>query len=541
MTPKKYLEPVLLIGLAFLTFLVYGQVIHHEFVNYDVPEFITENPFVRTGFSLSGIRWAFTNGDVGDWHPLTWISLMLDSEVFGLRAGWHHLMNVWYHFANVILFFFLIKKITKNLFSSAFAAAVFAVHPLHVESVAWAAERKDVLSALFWLMTILVYFRCVRKEGRFHLLPVVFCYGLAIMSKPMVVTLPFVLILLDYWPLGRLKERGIWPLVAEKAPLWAFSFAACFMTFWFKWVKGGVPGEDLYPLGLRTANALVSYVRYLEKTFWPFDLAVFYPYPKSGIAPAAVLGSILLLSAVTVFVLRYGKKYPHLPVGWFWFLGTLVPVIGLIQTGGQAMADRYTYIPHMGFFLMLIPSISGSLSSWRYRTQVLGAGFLIAITFFSVLAWRQVGYWQSTVTLNEHALRVTNRNDQAHNNLGAYYESRGEFEKAAFHFARSLEIRPENPDVANNLASVLLQSGRVDEAIRLYRAILAVSPRHFNALLNLGLALMEKGTLEEAELFLRRALEENPRHPKPYLALADIFRRNGHMDQARELLSKMPV
>ena len=421
------------------TLIAFWQVNHCDFINYDDPSYVTENVHIRHGITTEAIRWAFTTGYAANWHPVTWISHMLDVELFGLKPRWHHLTNLLFHLANTLLLFFVFHRITKTTWQSAFVAALFALHPLHVESVAWVAERKDVLSTFFWMLTMGAYIHYV-EHPRFRSYLAVFTFlALGLMSKPMLVTLPFILLLLDYWPLQRFEQKTptqeipaeinkpisaskrkgkssgkqtvqaivkeekpadrkyqwalVRPLLIEKIPLFALAALSSITTFIVQQKGGSVASLEGIAPGVRIANAFVSYIIYVRKVIWPDDLAVFYPHP--GLLPFwQILGAVFLLIAVTVTVILEAKRFPYLAVGWLWFTGTLVPVIGIVQVGSQALADRYTYVPLIGLFIMAAWGVPELLKNWRYRKEALAASSALILMCLLIFTWTQVGYWR---------------------------------------------------------------------------------------------------------------------------------------------------
>src|SRR5208337_1542954 len=429
--------------LTAVTIGAFWQLKDNGFITYDDPAYISENPQVQGGLSRSGFLWAFSATTVaGNWHPLTWLSHMLDCQLYGVNPRGHHLTSLFIHLVNTLLLFWVWVRLTKRLWPSALVAALFAVHPLHVESVAWAAERKDVLSAFFWLTTMWAYLRYVERPGmgRYLLLPLSFALGL--MAKPMLVTEPFVLLLLDYWPLGRWPQRPVvnsgrkkgkptpgsgphpaaWRLAWEKAPLFVLAAISCLITIIMQKGAGAVASMDKLPLGARLSNALVAYVSYLVKMLWPRNLAVFYPHPLSGFPGWQIAGAGLLLAGVTALVLRGARRYPYLPVGWFWYLGTLAPVIGIVQVGAQAMADRYTYLPLIGVFIILAFGAADLGAGRRPRQLALAASFSLALLACLIFSWRQAGYWRNSQTIFTQDLAVTGNNSIAYSNLGRAYD-----------------------------------------------------------------------------------------------------------------------
>jgi len=459
---NQYLVILLLLG---VTFGAFYRVLGGEFLRYDDDVYITLNPFVKAGLSRVGLIWAFATGYNANWHPLTWVSHMLDVEVFGMNAGGHHLTNLILHLANTMLLFLVLRRMTGFVWRSAFVAALFGVHPLHVESVAWIAERKDVLSTLFWLLTIWAYARYAENPTWTRYLPVVLFFGLGLMAKPMLVTLPFVLLLLDYWPLNRLSFGGkgertvpVYDLFLEKVPLFAMTALSCLITFRAQQMGGAVGLLEKLPFAVRAGNALVAYTTYIGKMFWPKNLAVFYPHPGADLPVWQAVVAGLALVSITILVIRAGKPRPYLSVGWLWYLGTLVPVIGLVQVGAQAMADRYTYVPMIGLFIMLAWGLPGLGGKRLAVPATLVVCALIAVT------WRQVGYWRDSISLFRHAISVTEKNAVMHANLGLALRDRGRTDEAIREYREAIRIDPEFAQAHNNLAVALYFKGDYAEA-----------------------------------------------------------------------------
>lgn len=454
------------LALAAVTLAVYAQVSHFSFVNFDDPDYVANNPHVREGLSADGVRWAFTSGDAANWFPLTWISHMMDCQLFGLNSGWHHVTNAVLHAIAVILLFLFLNRATRAPWPSAFVAAIFALHPLHVESVAWIAERKDVLSAVFWFAALYWYVRYETGGARRDYWMVVACFVLGLMAKPMIVTLPFVLLLVDVWPLRRR------PAVGEKIPLFVISAIGAAVTFFVQRASGAVQQFGALPLGMRAENALDSYGVYLWKTVWPSGLAVFYPYPRTiplwqPVAAAAVL------IAITVAAAAVRRTRPYLLIGWLWFLGTLVPVIGLVQVGPQAHADRYMYVPMVGLLIML------AWAGWEVaarRAIGIVAAVLCAICIPVTAA--QIGYWANSNALFQHALDVTDDNYLAHHNLAVeLLNVPGRNGDALAHLEAAVRIEPNSGKAYSDLGNALSQiPGREDEAIAAYRQAIRLLP-----------------------------------------------------------------
>jgi hypothetical protein len=450
----KNLIPVLIcLALTILTVITFWSLKDCGFINLDDNIYVYENAYVQSGLNANSIIQAFSSELAkvsGHWHPLTWLSLMLDYQIFGLNPNGYHLINLLFHVMNTILLFLIFRRMTKSLWPSAFVAALFAIHPLHVESVAWIAERKDVLSTFFWMLTMGAYSYYVEHPGfrRYSLVLLFFVLGL--MAKPMLVTLPFVLLLLDYWPLQRFGERKpadpgykwslIYPLLWEKVPLFVLAIFSSIVTYVVAQSEGYILNEALSPV-VRIGNAFISYIAYIGKMIWPSNLAVFYPHPEVLIH-WQVFGSVLLLIAITLVVIWRVKRSPYLTTGWLWYIGSLVPVIGIVQAGGQAMADRYTYIPLIGLFIMVAWGVPDLLKKWNYRKELLLTASVLSILCLSVVTWTQVGYWQNNFTLYDHTLKVTDNNYLAYHNRGAAYNGLGNYTQAIDDYSVGIEIKP---------------------------------------------------------------------------------------------------
>lgn len=512
---RRYFEPpgsngtALLIGIALIviTLAVYVQVGNHQFLNLDDNTYVTENPHVASGLTGSNILWAVTSVESYNWHPLTWLSHMADVQFYGMNPRGHHLTNVVIHAFATLLLFMLLLRLTGAPWQSSFVAALFALHPLHVESVAWVAERKDVLSALFWFLTLIFYagFVVQRKPSQYILTLISFVLGL--MSKPMLVTLPIIMLLMDFWPLERychedlqgLRQlfRRLRALTTEKMPFFVCALFSCLMTIYAQHKGGAVAGLTTVPFLLRSKNALVAYATYLGKTLWPRHLAVFYPFNWS-IPSWQVIGSLLILLLITIAALRSGRRYPYIATGWFWFLITLLPVIGLIQVGAQSMADRYTYIPVVGLFIMVawgIPELTKGLRNQKVILILLASGVIISS---AILSWHQLGYWRDNITLYRQTLKVTTDNYTIHNNLGIALQMRGDIDAAIHEYEAALRINPNCRNGQANLEIALIATREREAAIRLYREMIQINPNNANAHSNLGSALAGKGNLDEA-------------------------------------------
>jgi tetratricopeptide (TPR) repeat protein len=528
-----------------IVFLVFGQTVRHPFVNYDDNIYFSANPQIQVGLTGNGVIWAFRTGHGSNWHPLTWLSLMLDAQLFGTGPTGPHLTNVLLHAANTVLLFLLLGRLTGALWSSAFLAAIFASHPLHVESVAWVAERKDVLSGLFFMLTLLMYGHYVEKskvhnpKSRvFYSLSLLF-FALGLMSKPMLVTLPFVLLLLDWWPLRRVSSfkfqvsslRLIW----EKIPFLLLSIASCAVTLFAQ--QSVIAPAEAVPLSLRISTALVSYVTYFVQTVWPDNLAVLYPY-HYNIPAGRVAGAGVLLLSVTAGVIAAARRFPGLLVGWLWYLGMLVPVIGLVQVGGQAHADRYMYLPQIGLSLVLVEVVR-NLTGWGHRRrQVLGVMGCVVVAALAVCAWQQTAYWRNSQSLWEHTLACTSENYIAHTNLGYVLATQSRSAEAIEHYQKALEINPDYAEAHNDLGTVFLKQGQSREAIGCYRRALEINPDFAEAYYNLGCAYDKQGDLDKATGYYQKAIEVRADLAEAYYSLGMIFKLRGRLDDAVEFYRK---
>ncbi len=505
---------LLALALVAATAAIYAPVRNHAFLNYDDDIYFTDNPHAALGLSLDGLAWAMTSDYAGNWFPVTWLSILADAELHGLSSSGVHVANVVLHILSTLLLFGWFARSTGAIGRSAFVAAVFALHPLHVESVAWATERKDVLSGLFWMLTLWAYARYAARPGLLRYAGVVLCFVLGLMAKPMLVTLPFVLILLDTWPLGRIRAgagtRAVGRIVLEKVPLLLISLGACALTLWAQ--SDGIATLTRISIGTRIANAALAYARYVELASWPRDLAVFYPHPGADVSLAASgAAGVALLGMSTAVLLQWSRR-PYLAVGWFWFLGTLIPVIGLVQVGSQALADRYTYIPLVGLSLMVawagFAILVRGLKAPRLAA-LLALGCVVALGAGTI---RQVRHWKNSETLFEHALAVTRDNHIAHTHLGLAKLERGAVREGIDHYRVAVEIRPDFLEVVNNLAWILATHPDATfvepaEALRLAERASVLSGNHNPAVLDtLAAAHAAAGNFSEAVRIGRRAM-----------------------------------
>jgi len=544
---KRYykIRPDILICLFIVltTISVYWPLHGNEFIELD-DDLYFENHHLQAGLTIDNIKWAFsfTKKEGTYWHPLTWISLMFDSQLFGIDSGMYHITSLMFHITNSLLLFMVFRRMTGDLWKSAFVAVLFALHPLNVESVAWATQRPNILSTLFWMFTMLAYIHYTNQPGIFRYFLVLISFIMGLMAKPMLVTLPLVLLLIDYWPLGRfqfprsMKEfkqniisiksdisncqsavagqrtETLFYLFLEKTPFLIFSVISVFLT-----VKniGVVVSTELIPMNLRIANALVSYVRYIEKLIWPNKLAILYPFRMVPYWQAAVAGIVLI--CLTVFILRVVRTKPFLTVGWLWYLGVLIPVIGIVQTGLQpAMADRYAYISFIGLYVIIAWSLPGLLSAWRYKMAVLTTLSIVFLLLLMATTFKQVQYWKNSITLFEHTIDVTDQNPGIHNNLGVVLKERGRTEDAIKHYTEALRIKPNYSLAHNNIGYALADQGKINAAIKHYKMALKYKTDFAHAHNNLGNALASQGMTEEALSHYTKALRIKPDYAEVY-------------------------
>jgi tetratricopeptide (TPR) repeat protein len=524
------------LALASTSVALYAPLCQAEFINYDDPGYITENHGIRAGITPASVLWDITTLHRSNWHPLTWLSLQLDYEFYDLRAAGYHLTNVLLHAASTVLLFSVLCFMTGARWCSAMVAALFAWHPLHVESVAWAAERKDVLSGFFFMLTLCTYVRYVqsRETRRWiaNYLFVLVAFGLGLLSKPMLVTLPCVLLLLDYWPLGRWQPGGRWRPVFEKLPLFLMSAASSVITVLAQRHGGAL--RTLNSLGpeMRAGNAAWAYFQYLLKACWPTTLGIFYPFESSSLIFINVVAAILMLTTCTLIALKLARPYPFLLVGWFWFLGMLVPVIGLVQVGDQAMADRYTYLPLIGLFISLVWATAALVDRLQLPAVVpalLGSVVLAACCFFTE---SQIAHWQNSIALWTNSLKATPENATSHWLLGAALIDRGFTADGRQHLERALTLDPQQPEAHYNLGLVLERQGQERQAMEHYLHTLSSNPDHWQAHVHLGLLLWKQGDLESARRELETAAQLEPRLSHAHTWLGKLCSESGDLQDA---------
>jgi len=534
------LVPGLAVALALLTAVVYTPVRHNAFLSYDDVEYVVDNPHVNAGLTRDGWVWAWTGVHSATWHPLTTLSHMLDCQLFGLRPGPHHLVNVLLHVFNTVLLFGVFARMTGQLWRSACVAALFALHPLHVESVAWVAERKDVLSTFFWMLTVWSYVAYVRRPAQWRYSLMLVAYVAALLSKPMVVTLPFVLLLLDLWPLGRWaagkagERRGrdtLLYLMREKVPLLLLAATVSVITFVVQNRAAAVVPLTDSPVADRVANAVVAYTGYLKRMVWPIDLAIFYPF-EAPLPAWRVAGAAVFLVGVSLAVLWGARRRPYLLVGWLWYLGMLVPVIGLVRIGDLALADRYTYVPLIGMFILAAWGIPDLLEGWEYSKEACAATATLALAACAILTVRQVWFWTDTRSVFEHAVAVTPDNYVAEVNLGMALAEQGLADQAFEHVAEAVRMKPGYPVAQYALGALLNKRGDRGPAAEHFRAALSLYPDYSQAHAGLGSVLLASGDARGAVVQYREALRVNPDLPDVHDNLGMALDALGQHDQA---------
>ena len=539
------------------TIVVYYPVQNNDFVNFDDDIYVYENRNVKEGLTLEGIKWAFSLSvdNRTYWHPLTWISHMLDCELFGLKPGRHHLTSLTIHILNTLLLFILFKQMTGAWWQSLFIAALFGLHPIGVDSVAWVAERKNVLSTFFWMLTMLAYSRYCKNPTFPGYMVILVAFILGLLSKPMLVTLPCVFLLMDYWPLCRIKSTVlvfahtdtacqslppnkrvpvIWLLV-EKIPLLALSCISIFLASLSLQNASSLVSTDIVPMDLRVSNALISYVLYAWKMVFPQNLAVLYPFPQTMPQVWQLAGAVLILMSVSGVCILASKRMPYLTAGWLWYLGTLVPVIGLVQGGlWPAMADRWAYVPLIGLYIMVAWGIPELMASVPGKKKWLATSAVVTITILMALTHKQIQHWENSISLFAHNLEVTSGHWLPHNNLGAALAKKGQVDDAIGHYLEALRLKPDYAQVHYNLGNALTKKGQTDDAIRYYLEALRLKPDHAEAHYNLGAALAKKGQTDDAIEHYLEALRIKPDYESAHNNLGAAFARKGQTDDAIE-------
>jgi len=549
---NKYRSLCIYLLLTLATITTFEQVRNYEFINLDDPMYVTNNEYVRAGLSRDSVIWAFTKSHFIMWHPLTWLSHMVDCQLFGLNAGWHHLDNLLLHITNTLLLFYILMRMTNALWRSFFVAAAFALHPMHVESVAWVTERKDVLSTLFWMLTIVAYLGYIKRPVISRHLLMLMLFILGLMAKPMLVTLPFVLLLLDYWPLERMqlkkgedkislkspnainiiRQKPIRHLVIEKWLLLLFSAIFSVITFLHQRSSGALDVIENLSLHEQIGNAIVSYVIYIGKMIWPSRLAILYLHPGSSLSMVQVLICGVLLLLISVYFIYIARKWKYLTVGWLWYLGTLVPVIGLVQTGGHARADRFSYIPFTGLFIIIAWGAADLLAKWRYRKIALGIVTVVILLALAICTRFQLRHWRNNTTIFEHAIEVTENNYVAYCSLAEPLLQKGELEEAIRYFTEALRAKPDFIGALNNLGYALNKQGKYDEAEKYLRKALQIKPDFVEAHSNLAHALAHQDKLDEAIQHWIEMTRLDPNNSTTHTNLGVVLTKQGKFDEA---------
>lgn len=544
-TPPYTLRICIAIALTTLSF--YAPAVTHDFISFDDPTYVSENIHVRYGLSWQSFKWTLTSVVVSNWHPVTMLSHILDAQLYGLFAGGHHATAVLLHTLNAVLLFLLLQRMTRARWCAALVAGLFALHPLHVESVAWVSERKDVLSTSFWLLCSLAYLRYTKdRRIRTYVLSL-FLLAMGLMCKPMLVTLPFTLLLFDLWPLGRIslsddnsqsvtKQAG--RLIIEKIPMFLIVVVSSVTTFLVQRSQGAVADAVSLPMGERGANVLSSYATYILKMVWPTNMTLFYPYSAEALSYGlAALGAILLLCG-TVFALRTLKTKPYFAVGWFWYLGTLVPVVGLVQVGSQAMADRYTYIPLIGLFIIIAWGLKDFTIRFPRTRRWVAEASALWLVILSALTVNQLGYWKNDLTLFSHALAVTEDNFIAESMYGNALHDSGQTPQAIEHLQKALSIRPDLFDVYVSLGNIFYQERRIGDSIDSFEHALAVNPNHAPAHVGLGISLLAVRKAENAKEHFREALRLEPENAEAHNNLGAMLAAEGNIGEAMKHFSE---
>jgi tetratricopeptide (TPR) repeat protein len=541
-------------ALVLSTLLVFWQVRSFDFVNYDDNKYVYENPQVLNGLTRDGIIWAFTTGSTSNWHPVTWLSLMLDCQLFGKNPGWMHLVNLLLHLVNTLLLFVCFRKMTGSLWPSAFVAAAFALHPMHVESLAWISERKDVLSTLFWMLTMIAYVGYVERPAVLRYLVSVAVFAVGLLTKPMLVTLPFVFLLLDYWPLNRFDSlpvkafgrrlprpapvpetrRILYRIIIEKIPFFALAAVSSVITFSVQQSGGAVTYFRVFSLHSRVVNAFLSYTRYIGKMFWPRDLAVFYPFDARTIQSGQVVLSVLLMLTVSVLAVWFGRKRKYLLVGWFWFVGTLIPVIGLVQVGQQSFADRYAYVPYIGLFIIIGWGLPELFYKWPQRKIALGLSMVAVLTALGMCSYLQASFWRSSFTLFSHAIEVTQNNYIAYSGLGYAYSKLGHYQDSIEVYKQAVKARPDYTSAYIGLGAAYNSLGRYQNAIEAYKQAMRVKPDYVDAYINLGVTYYQLGRYQDAVEFYKQAVRIEPDYSLAHYNLGVVYDALGRRQDAIE-------
>ena len=551
--------PLICVILALVTFFTFWHVQQNNFVNYDDPDYVTENVMVQKGLTGESVVWAFRANHASNWHPLTWMSHMMDCQMYGENPVGHHRTSLFLHAVNAVLLFLVLKKMTGAIWRSAVVAALFALHPMRVESVAWVSERKDVLSGFFWLLTMLFYARYTETRAQNRAASVNYaltlvCFALGLMSKPMLVTLPCVLLLLDIWPLNRSKilsssaaksfkgvpttrSFSMSELLIEKVPFAVLTLIFSIVTVWAQKSGGSVRTLTDLPMASRINNALVSYIRYIEKSLWPDGLAVFYPLPEAW--PGwAVIGALLFIGVITFCAFKFAKHLPYISMGWFWFLGTMVPVIGIVQVGIQSMADRYTYIPMIGVYIVVAWGVYQLMQKVPNARIILAAASAVVLGACIIVTRSQIVFWRDSEILFRHALAVTKDNYTAHQNLGILLAKQNKLDEAKQHFEAGLKIYPNVAESHHNMGNILLNLGQPDLALSEYLEAIRLKPDYDASYMNLGLLSVKQGRFKDAAGYYSKAVELKPEDCVAHYNLGTAYFELGQLADAETQYTK---
>ncbi|MFC1677818.1 tetratricopeptide repeat protein [Planctomycetota bacterium] len=526
------------IVLALVTAAVYAPAVKHEFIRYDDDTYVTTNRNLQQDFSFKTVKWALGTGHASNWHPVTWFSHILDYQLFGLEPAGHHLVNLALHIINTLLLFGVLKQMTGAVWPCAFVAALFALHPLHVESVAWVAERKDLLSTFFWLSTTIAYVRYTKKSRVACYILVLILFGLGLMAKPMLVTLPFVLLLLDYWPLERFGKKNTLRLIVEKIPLIAITIGSSVITFIVQRAGGAMANMQKYDMQTRLGNAAVSYVTYIVKMFYPTRLAVLYPHPGNSLSMTKVLLCVVVLVLLTFVFLYLARRKKYFAVGWLWYLGTLVPVIGIVQVGVQSHSDRYTYITLTGLFIIIAFAVLEFTMKLPYRKTILSLAVVLILGSCAFGTSVQLRHWKNSMTLFSHTLDITSNNFIMLNNYANLLGDVGQNELAIEHFNKALKLRPNDVEIHTNLANALAKVGKTEDAVKHFERALKLKPNFGEGHYNFALLLSRTGQTEAAIRHYRRAIELDRYNVDALNNLAWILYQQGQFERAAEYFGK---
>jgi tetratricopeptide (TPR) repeat protein len=554
-----YFDVLICLLLTTAIFIVYWQVHSHEFLNFDDTTYVSSNPIVSLGLTLKGFLWALSFSNRTYWHPVTWLSHMLDVELFGLNSGMHHIMNMCLHTLNSLLLFVFLRSVTGSSWRSAFVAALFALHPINVDSVAWLAERKNLLSSFFWMLSLIIYIYYIKRPGILRYSGLLCVYSLGLLSKPTIMTLPFVFLLLDYWPLHRfefvqkpyhqqdVKRMGtryqyqgsaLYLLILEKVPLFILSLGSFFISSLSVKHGGMSISLKMVPLGLRMENAIVSYPVYLVKMLWPHHLTFFYPFPNY-VPIWQVIGSLGIIFIISLLALKYFIRAPYLIMGWLWYLGTMVPMLGLVQGGlWPAIAERWAYLPFIGMYIILAWGIPDVFKGFRYKGVVLPASAIIILLILMTVSWRQVGYWKNVYTLNKHALDVSEKNYVAHTNLAEVLIDQDDLDGATMHCTEALKINPNYADAYNQMGVTLKKRGDLNESMKNYIKAIQIDPNNWEAYNNLGIAYIMQGQKNKGSLCLAKAIELNPENLTLYINMGNCLASQGKATEAIRIFTK---